>query len=45
MSVINGASNTVTGTIPVGSYLGVGVDPATDTIYVTNYGRQHRVGD
>ncbi len=38
VSVIDGATNTVTATIPVGSGPdGVGVDPATDTVYVTNF--------
>ena len=38
VSVIDGATNTVTATIPVGSAPdGVGVDPATGTVYVTNF--------
>jgi YVTN family beta-propeller protein len=37
VSVINEATNTVTGTIPVGSGpYGVAVDPAARTVYVTN---------
>ena len=38
VSVINGATNTVTATIPVGSDpVGIAVDPITNTIYTTNY--------
>jgi YVTN family beta-propeller protein len=37
VSVIDGATNTVTATVNVGSMpYGVGVDPSTDTIYVSN---------
>ena len=37
VSVIDEATNTVTHTIPVGSGpYGVAVDPAADTVYVTN---------
>jgi YVTN family beta-propeller protein len=36
-SVIDGATNTVTATVPVGSVpVGVGVDPSTDMIYLAN---------
>ena len=46
MSVIDGATNTVTATVNVGSDpYGVAVDEATDTIYVANYGLEHGVGD
>jgi YVTN family beta-propeller protein len=39
VSVINGATNTVTTTVPVGSGpIGVGVNPSTNTIYVANSG-------
>ena len=39
MSVIDGATNTVTATVTVGADPdGVAVDGTTDTIYVTNYG-------
>ena len=35
--MIDGATNTVTATIPVGSKpIGVGVDPSTHTVYVAN---------
>jgi YVTN family beta-propeller protein len=38
VSVINTASNTVTATVPVGSYpLGVAVNPAGTFVYVANY--------
>ncbi len=38
VSVINGRTNTVTATIPVGGVpFGVAVDPKTNTIYVTNH--------
>ena len=37
VSAIDTRSNTVTATITVGTYpLGVAVDPATGTVYVTN---------
>ena len=37
MSVIDAATRAVTATIPVGSYpVGVAVDPAARTVYVTN---------
>ncbi len=37
VSVINGATNLVTATLPVGSgRLGVGIDPTADTAYVAN---------
>ena len=37
VSVIDGATNTVTATVTVGTWpQGVGVDPTTDTIYVAN---------
>src|SRR6202453_4785856 len=39
VSVINGATNTVSDTIDVGANpQGVAVDPTTDSIYVTNFG-------
>ena len=39
VSVINGATNTVTDTIDVGANpQGITVDPTTDSIYVTNFG-------
>jgi len=39
VSVINGATNTVIATIPVGSMpAGVAYDPSNGYIYVTNYG-------
>ncbi|MGH9171745.1 MAG: fibronectin type III domain-containing protein, partial [Acidimicrobiales bacterium] len=39
VSVIDGASDTVTATVTVGSEPdAVGVDPPTDTVYVANYG-------
>jgi YVTN family beta-propeller protein len=39
VSVIDGDTNTVTATIPVGSFpFGVAADPGTKTIYVTNSG-------
>ena len=39
VSVINGATDAVTATVPVGSQpVAVDVDPATDTVYATNYG-------
>ena len=38
MSVINGRASTLTATVPVGvSPFGVAANPATNTIYVTNY--------
>jgi len=44
VSVIDGATNEVTSTIGVGNNpLGVGVDPATDAIYVSNTGDGYRL--
>ena len=44
--MISGRTNTVTATIGVGTEpVGVAVDPKTNTIYVTNYGQRHGVGD
>jgi len=38
VSVINGATNTVTATLPVGSEpFQAGIDASTDTAYVTNF--------
>ena len=46
VSVIDGATRTVTATVAVGDGpVGVAVDPAVDTVYVTRVARRHRVGD